>query len=163
MSDIPCSYSVWSRKFLHEIENISIVTKYKRFQCFCISNRWDDMPMSCEHELASMYYEWLMSQIRTAMTMEDSWETSLPWEVVYFSSILVNLDAIPIKFALNEHFLSMKLKRDQNCRTEHKLQKHKHLGKNKIENHLHEKKKIKLSRLSRINNNTSSNKKNWYR
>ena len=38
-------------------------------------------------------------------------DVHLPWEEVYLSSILMNLDAITIKFALNNHFFSMELNR----------------------------------------------------
>lgn len=38
----------------------------------------------------------------------------LPWEEMYLSSILMNLDAITIKFALNNHFFPMELNRWEN-------------------------------------------------
>jgi len=33
----------------------------------------------------------------------------LPWEKMYLSSIFMNLNSVAIKFALNNHFLPMKL------------------------------------------------------
>lgn len=50
---------------------------------------------------------------------------NLPWKVVYLWSVLVDLNAITIKFALDDNILTMKLDKKTNSKKENLYQEQK--------------------------------------